>query len=376
MVSLLLLLLWAGVATAFTPPTVTWLSNDTDPAVPPTLLRAVSGPACAATLTAGQTHTDQAIYVGGSGDSGTLTARFNLATASSAFRAYVSKPAQALPDGRQSFGFFTTEDITNTTGSFVVWSGLDGPYIASNDVWTSSNALPWTLLCASPPWSPRYNFSYTSVRGVGNMRIGIMYGGFGADGTVLGDMWQIDLSSNTVFTALNPPPLAAARQNPGLSTFAIGDYDGWLVFLGGRKGSGHGGNGWVYFNDVWFSTDKGGDGWVRITAAAVFSARYAPNVWSGGLSDQAELYLYGGVGRSGSAPNSEVFLTDLWYSSDSGNEWWSITPVNPQFGPAFSILGCTMVAFRNSTTIELIGLGTSSRNASSRTMAVGQVVYA
>ena len=365
------------------PLTASWQSNGLQA---PFLAQAVYSPGCDSTYQAGSAAVSAAYWGGNSNQysPGSWTsASYSAPSGSPLSPSWLNFSLQsaALPSGLASFGLFQSQASTLVAWGGTTPTGPSGLPAANNSVFLSTDAgRSWTQVRQQTPFAPRYNFSYTAAvaEAGSSVKVGFAYGGYGADGALLGECWTVNASGQANQTCSHLSSGLPVRASPGLVSLLNGGFGEILVLAGGRRGNARN-TSYTYLNDVWTSVDLGVN-WEQVTDAAPWTPRYGHSIWSG---QQQDVFIYGGNGAG--VGFAELPLTDLWWGDDVGTAWTLLTPSNAAFAPAAaaSIAGCHMSAVITAATASsgavldffhlasTAGLGAQPRNYS----AVLQVRY-
>jgi hypothetical protein len=214
----------------------------------------------------------------------------------------------------------------------------------TNKVWSSSDALSWTATTpavATDRWSIRERISAV----VFNNKLWVIGGNaypFGGNtnglGTAQRDVWNS--ADGTTWTQVTAAAAFSVRSNPAVFT-----YKDKIWVVGGRNGA-------TYLNEVWNSAD--GITWNQVTTATAFTGRYGHKV----VVYNNNLYLVGGE-------NATDVLNDLWISEDDGVNWTKIEPgQDVRALPANFAARTQFSLFVNNNAIYIVGgLGAKSNNA-------------
>jgi PKD repeat protein len=183
-------------------------------------------------------------------------------------------------------------------GSIVLMGGIANGN-SLNDVWRSTdNGATWTRQTASAEWSPRNH--HTSVV-MPNGDIILMGGGAGFPITKLDDVWR-STDQGIHWTQLPDAPWGERQE---LTSVVMPNGD--IVVIGGVETGVNPPNGWT--NDSWISTNQGVS-WTQQTANAGWTARYGQ---SSNVMPDGSIVMIGGFDGS--------FKNDVWRSTDSGVTW-------------------------------------------------------
>jgi hypothetical protein len=175
------------------------------------------------------------------------------------------------------------------------WSDNNNNYNL-NDVWCSSNGKTWTQKTASAPWSARHY--HTSLVYDGKMWI---IGGY--DGHWKNDVWYSSDGTNWV-QATDSAPWSIRCAHSSVV------FQNRMWVIGGIYMND---SGFVYLNDVWYSTN--GKYWFQATDSAPWLKRYAHQT----IVYRDMMWLMGGCPKFPS-----THLNDIWFSTD-GFTWRQAT---------------------------------------------------
>jgi len=159
------------------------------------------------------------------------------------------------------------------------------------DIWTSTDAVSWSLVSSTAPFLPRLAFSVSPVNA--NSRI-VVVGGFSdnTDGTLSNDVWISNIGASlwTQLSAVGVGP--SGRGYAGLVN--INDYL-YLISGGANQAS--------VTNDIWVSSDSGKT-FSLITASDAFPPRFVANYHVVGR----QVFISGGQSPT-------AFLNDVWMAT-------------------------------------------------------------
>ncbi len=232
----------------------------------------------------------------------------------------------------------------NLDGNLYVMGGRGAfsPFATTiyGDVWKSTDlGVTWTEVAASP-WPARAYFQ--AVAHQGQMFI---FGGqnfdtlpnpnyptcpgnppgvpclpFVPNSTFFGDVWKS--ADGAAWTQVTPA--AAWSGRAGLSAVV---FKNEIYVLAGSRGddASTGGQGRVFYNDVWKSSD--GATWTQVTGAAP----WAPRAGAAVVAKDGFIYLLGGErgftcgGAPGCNAERDLYFHDVWRSAN-GADWEEVTP--------------------------------------------------
>jgi hypothetical protein len=198
-----------------------------------------------------------------------------------------------------------------------------------SDVWKSDDAVNWTLVNASPPYSPYSAFvvyrgriwalgrpSFSSDDGIDwrleQIELPLTKRAVVFDGAIVAVVGERVLKSTdgaTWTSLVEHAPWGPDRKEPRLLVHA-----GRLWLIGGTDEPP--GGPLTYRNDVWSSAD--GIEWVRVTASAEWGARR----WFNAISHAGMLWVLNGANYDAWADDCNN-TADIWLSED-GARWRSI----------------------------------------------------
>ncbi len=157
-----------------------------------------------------------------------------------------------------------------------------------NDVWSSADGAHWTRINAGADWSARSSFGYT----VYNNELWLAGGCTSLNPSTLG----CASASDEVWSSSDGIDWTLATNNPGWSERSLSKLlvhndgnDDRLFLIGGVDYPGGTANN---VKDVWSSAD--GADWAEKTAAADFEARYLFDAFSYDFGDGQKIWLMGG----------------------------------------------------------------------------------
>jgi hypothetical protein len=196
--------------------------------------------------------------------------------------------------------------VIGKSGSMFVLGGRDGGTYYS-DVWRSADGgATWTRMTASAGWASRYAHA-SVIDGSGAV---LVMGGYSVvTDTYYSDVWR---STDEGVTWKRVAEAAGWAGRYG-HTSAVGN-DGTIYVMGGYDGGSN-----LIYNDVWASAD-GGVTWTQKIASAAWAPRY---MHSSVIGKSGSMFVLGGVVRP--SGTEEIFLSDVWRSTDGGVTWIRVT---------------------------------------------------
>jgi hypothetical protein len=245
--------------------------------------------------------------------------------------------------------------IVLPNNSLVTVSGANGALFSTNinDIWASGDGgYEWFLIAGKTSTTHAYGeYANTSITP--------LYSTAAVSDRISGQVWLIAGynnrgRTNLIWTSTNMiewrsyTPLITARSGAA----ACRDTNGNMYLVGGSVTDSR------FLNDVWSSRD--GVNWIRVSAQALFPARYLLQLVAIQTSImEADVLIIAG-GDAGTQYND---FNDVWQSSNAGQDWTLIT-ANAPFPPRMGFI----MAVTSSNTL-IITQGYVARSSSLTTLA-------